>query len=191
VTFVRHKSLATVKSNSLARFGARESLKLPAERRIYSTGRKTALAAIWVVGCRMDRAELEKRLQEAESLVARDQRNIAHQHEVIATLERGGHVGSYAYKALSPEAFQGAWLPAHHQRDPERRSPTSRHEFSTRHPRMGARNAAPLAGVVFAAPRSWRRRRPPCGPLPNPAAMGGRRHPNPPLRRGTPALEQW
>ncbi len=39
----------------------------------------------------MDRAELELRLQEAESHVERGERNIAHQRAVIATLERGGH----------------------------------------------------------------------------------------------------
>jgi hypothetical protein len=44
----------------------------------------------------MDRAELERMLQEAESLLARDERSIAHQHRVIATLERGGHDASLA-----------------------------------------------------------------------------------------------
>jgi hypothetical protein len=39
----------------------------------------------------MDRATLEQLLQEAESLLHHGQRNIAHQREVIGTLERGGH----------------------------------------------------------------------------------------------------
>jgi hypothetical protein len=39
----------------------------------------------------MDRATLEQLLQEAESLPHRGERNIAHQREVIGTLERGGH----------------------------------------------------------------------------------------------------
>jgi uncharacterized coiled-coil protein SlyX len=38
----------------------------------------------------MDRAELEQRLQEAESRLHRGERNIAHQREVIGTLERAG-----------------------------------------------------------------------------------------------------
>ena len=39
----------------------------------------------------MDRAELERRLQEAECHVERGEQNIAHQRAVIETLERGGH----------------------------------------------------------------------------------------------------
>jgi hypothetical protein len=39
----------------------------------------------------MDRATLEHFLREAESLLHRGERNIAHQREVIGTLERGGH----------------------------------------------------------------------------------------------------
>src|SRR4029077_1645081 len=39
----------------------------------------------------MDRATHEQLLQEAESLLHRGERNIAHQREVIGTLERGGH----------------------------------------------------------------------------------------------------
>ena len=39
----------------------------------------------------MDRATLEQLLQEAESLLHRGEWNIAHQREVIGTLERGGH----------------------------------------------------------------------------------------------------
>jgi hypothetical protein len=39
----------------------------------------------------MDRATLEQLLREAESLLHRGERNIAHQREVIGTLERGGH----------------------------------------------------------------------------------------------------
>ena len=39
----------------------------------------------------MDRAALEQLLREAESLLHRGERNIAHQREVIGTLERGGH----------------------------------------------------------------------------------------------------
>jgi hypothetical protein len=44
-----------------------------------------------VLNCRMDRAELEWRLQEAECHVERGEQNIAHQRAVIGTLERGGH----------------------------------------------------------------------------------------------------
>ena len=39
----------------------------------------------------MDRATLELLLREAESLLQRGEQNIAHQREVIGTLERGGH----------------------------------------------------------------------------------------------------
>jgi hypothetical protein len=39
----------------------------------------------------MDRAALEQLLRDAESLLHRGERNIAHQREVIGTLERGGH----------------------------------------------------------------------------------------------------
>jgi hypothetical protein len=39
----------------------------------------------------MDRATLEQLLQEAESLLHRGERSIAHQRDVIETLERGGH----------------------------------------------------------------------------------------------------
>ena len=39
----------------------------------------------------MDRAELERRLQEAECHVERGAQNIAHQREMVGTLERGGH----------------------------------------------------------------------------------------------------
>jgi hypothetical protein len=38
----------------------------------------------------MDRAALEQLLRDAESLLHREERNIAHQREVIGTLERGG-----------------------------------------------------------------------------------------------------
>jgi hypothetical protein len=38
----------------------------------------------------MDRAALEQLLRDAESLLHRGERNIAHQREVIGTLERGG-----------------------------------------------------------------------------------------------------
>jgi hypothetical protein len=39
----------------------------------------------------MDRAELERRLQEVECHVERGEQNIAHQRAVIETLERGRH----------------------------------------------------------------------------------------------------
>jgi hypothetical protein len=39
----------------------------------------------------MDRAALEQLLREAECLLYRGEQNIAHQREVIGTLERGGH----------------------------------------------------------------------------------------------------
>jgi hypothetical protein len=39
----------------------------------------------------MDRTILEQLLREAEGLLHRGERNIAHQREVIGTLERGGH----------------------------------------------------------------------------------------------------
>jgi hypothetical protein len=39
----------------------------------------------------MERATLEQLLHEAESLLHRGERNIAHQREMISTLERGGH----------------------------------------------------------------------------------------------------
>jgi hypothetical protein len=39
----------------------------------------------------MDRAELERRLQEAKCRMERGEQNIAHQRAVIKTLERGGH----------------------------------------------------------------------------------------------------
>ena len=44
-----------------------------------------------VLNCRMDRAELERRLQEAECHVERGEQNIVHQRAVIETLERGRH----------------------------------------------------------------------------------------------------
>jgi len=44
----------------------------------------------------MDRADLENLLREVESLLARDERNIAHQYGVMATLERGGRDASFA-----------------------------------------------------------------------------------------------
>ena len=39
----------------------------------------------------MDRAALEQLLRDAESLLHRGEQNIAHQREVIGTLERGSH----------------------------------------------------------------------------------------------------
>ena len=39
----------------------------------------------------MDRAALEQLLRDAESLLHRGEQNIAHQREVIGTLEQGGH----------------------------------------------------------------------------------------------------
>ena len=39
----------------------------------------------------MDRATLKQLLREAENLLHRGEQNIAHQREVIGTLERGGH----------------------------------------------------------------------------------------------------
>ena len=39
----------------------------------------------------MDRAALEQLLRDAESLLHRGKQNIAHQREMIGTLERGGH----------------------------------------------------------------------------------------------------
>jgi hypothetical protein len=39
----------------------------------------------------MNRATLQQLLREAEGLLQRGERNIAHQREVIGTLERGGH----------------------------------------------------------------------------------------------------
>jgi hypothetical protein len=44
----------------------------------------------------MDRAKLQQRLQEAERLVARSERNIAHQRGIIETLKQGGHDASIA-----------------------------------------------------------------------------------------------
>jgi inactivated superfamily I helicase len=44
----------------------------------------------------MDRANLEKQLREVEGLLAHDGRSIANQHEVITTLERGGHDANFA-----------------------------------------------------------------------------------------------
>ena len=48
----------------------------------------------------MDRVTLEQLLQEAESLLHRGERNIAHQREVIGTLERAGHDASFAIAFL-------------------------------------------------------------------------------------------
>ena len=39
----------------------------------------------------MDRATLQRRLQEAEDLMQRTEENIAFQGRMIATLDRGGH----------------------------------------------------------------------------------------------------
>ena len=39
----------------------------------------------------MDHAALDQLLREAEGLLHRGEQNIAHQREVIRTLERGGH----------------------------------------------------------------------------------------------------
>jgi hypothetical protein len=50
----------------------------------------------------MDRATLEQLLQEAESVLYRGERNIAHQREVIGTLERGGHDATAAKMFLRP-----------------------------------------------------------------------------------------
>jgi hypothetical protein len=44
----------------------------------------------------MDRATLKQLLREAENLLHRGEQNIAHQREVIGTLERGGHDASSA-----------------------------------------------------------------------------------------------
>jgi hypothetical protein len=48
----------------------------------------------------MDRAELERRLQEAEYHVERGEQNIVHQRSVIETLERGGHDAKAAHMFL-------------------------------------------------------------------------------------------
>ena len=48
----------------------------------------------------MDRVTLEQLLQEAESLLHRDERNIAHQLEVIGTLERAGQDAAIAKSLL-------------------------------------------------------------------------------------------
>ena len=48
----------------------------------------------------MDRAELERRLQEAEYHVERGEQNIVHQRAVIETLERGGHDATAAQMLL-------------------------------------------------------------------------------------------
>ena len=52
----------------------------------------------------MDRAILQQRLEEAESDVERTQRNIASQHQMIATLENGGH-DACAYQLSHPDIF--------------------------------------------------------------------------------------
>ena len=55
----------------------------------------------------MDRATLEQLLREAESLLQRGEQNIAHQREVIGTLERGGHDATAAkmfFKAIGKRA---------------------------------------------------------------------------------------
>jgi hypothetical protein len=44
----------------------------------------------------MDRGKLQQRLEEVERLVARAERNIAHQRGMIETLQRGGHDASIA-----------------------------------------------------------------------------------------------
>jgi hypothetical protein len=48
----------------------------------------------------MDRAILQQGLEEAERDVERTQRNIASQHQMIATLENGGHDASMARQLL-------------------------------------------------------------------------------------------
>jgi hypothetical protein len=48
----------------------------------------------------MDRVTLEQLLQEADSLLHRGERNIAHQREVIGTLERAGHDAAGAKSLL-------------------------------------------------------------------------------------------
>jgi hypothetical protein len=48
----------------------------------------------------MDRVTLEQLLQEADSLLHRGERNIAHQREVIGTLERAGHDAADAKSLL-------------------------------------------------------------------------------------------
>jgi hypothetical protein len=44
----------------------------------------------------MDRAELGRRLEEAESRVRRGEQNIADQRSMVETLKRGGHDGKAA-----------------------------------------------------------------------------------------------
>jgi hypothetical protein len=48
----------------------------------------------------MDRGTLKQLLEEAESLLHRGEQNIAHQREVIGTLERGGHDATAARMLL-------------------------------------------------------------------------------------------
>jgi hypothetical protein len=48
----------------------------------------------------MDRVTLEQLLQEAESLLHRDERSIAHQLEMIGTLERAGQDAAIAKSFL-------------------------------------------------------------------------------------------
>jgi hypothetical protein len=61
----------------------------------------------------MDRVTLEQLLAEAESVVHRGERNIAHQREVIGTLERGGHDAAVAKSFLDDwKADKRGTLPA-------------------------------------------------------------------------------
>jgi hypothetical protein len=64
---------------------------LPAEGQIDSTGRKTALASIRLLSCRMGQSELAQRLQEVERDLERGEQSIANQRTMVQTLERGGH----------------------------------------------------------------------------------------------------
>ena len=48
----------------------------------------------------MDRVTLEQLLQEADSLLQRGERNIAHQREVIGTLQRAGRDAADAKSLL-------------------------------------------------------------------------------------------
>ena len=59
----------------------------------------------------MDRAELERRLQEAECHVKRGEQNIAHQREMVGTLERGGHDATAAKMFLRRlESWQARYI---------------------------------------------------------------------------------
>ena len=64
----------------------------------------------------MDRATLQRRLQEAEDLMQRTEENIAFQGRMIATLDRGGHDVKAAKMFLKRLEAQQAKLVAERDR---------------------------------------------------------------------------